>query len=127
MSLIIGIIIRPLAYFFPKKRNLILFIGGGDGQLRDNIKYLYLQMVRSRQERFELYFLTEDKKLFSQLRSHDLPVLLYPRWSTVIIMLKTSILIVDNFEWIRNFKYHLLADTFKVQLWHGCSIKKPWP
>ena len=83
LSLIIGIILRPLAYLVPKKRNLILFIGGGDGQFRDNIKYLYIQMVRSRQERFEFYFLTEDKKLFSQLQKHDLPVLVYPRLSNI--------------------------------------------
>ncbi|MFC1882017.1 CDP-glycerol glycerophosphotransferase family protein [Thermodesulfobacteriota bacterium] len=123
MSLIIGILLRPLAYLVPKQRNLVLFIGGANGQFRDNIKYLYLHLYRSRQEKFEFYFLTEDKQVFKQLQDHSLPVVLYPRWSTVLVMLKASIVIVDNLEWIRNQKYSFLVNTYKVQLWHGCSIK----
>jgi CDP-glycerol glycerophosphotransferase len=123
MDLIMGILLRPLAYLFPKQRNLVLFIGGGNGQFRDNIKYLYLHLYRSRDEKFEFYFLTEDRNVFRQLQNSGLPVVLYPRWSTILIMLKASIVIVDNLEWIRNLKYSLLVNTFKVQLWHGCSIK----
>jgi len=123
MDLIIGILLRPLAYLVPKQRNLVLFIGGDNGQFRDNIKYLYLHLYRSRQEKFEFYFLTEDREVFRQLQNHSLPVVLYPRWSTVLVMLKASIVIVDNLEWIRNQKYGFLVNTYKVQLWHGCSIK----
>jgi CDP-glycerol glycerophosphotransferase len=123
MDLIIGILLRPLAYLVPKQRNLVLFIGGGNGQFRDNIKYLYLHLFRSQQKKIEFYFLTEDRKVFRQLQNNSLPVLLYPRWSTVLVMLKASIVIVDNLEWIRNLKYCFLVNTYKIQLWHGCSIK----
>ena len=123
MSLIFGIFVRPLAYLVPKQRNLVLFIGGDNGQFRDNIKYLYLHLHRSHQEKFEYYFLTEDKKIFKQLQDHSLPVVLYPRWSTVLVMLKASIVIIDNLDWIRNLKYYFLVNTYKIQLWHGCSIK----
>ena len=123
MELIIGILILPLAYLVPKQRNLVLFIGGADGQFRDNIKYLYLHLYRSRQDEFEFYFLTEDRKVFEQLKNNSLPTILYPRWSTILVMLKASVVIVDNLEWIRNLKYNILNNTYKVQLWHGCSIK----
>ena len=68
MSLIFGIFVRPLAYLVPKQRNLVLFIGGDNGQFRDNIKYLYLHLHRSHQEKFEYYFLTEDKLVFTELQ-----------------------------------------------------------
>ena len=124
LQVIIGwILIIPIAYIFPKEEKLIIFIGSGKGQFRDNIKYLYLYLHRSRQENFEFYFLTEDREVFRQLKNHSLPAILYPRWSTFFIMLKASIVIVDNLEWINNFKYHFLINTYKVQLWHGCSIK----
>jgi len=123
ISLIIGVMVRPLAYLVPKQPNLVLFIGGGNGQFRDNIKYLYLHLHRSRQENFEFYFLTEDREVFRQLQNHSLPAKLYPRWSTLLLMLKASILIVDNLEWINNLKYYFLINTYKIQLWHGCSIK----
>ena len=123
MELLTGILIRPLAYLVPKKRNLVLFIGSDNGQFRDNIKYLYLHLYRNRQEKFEFYFLTEDREVFRQLQNHNLPVILYPCLSTVLVMLKASIVIVDNLGWIRNLKYSILINTYKVQLWHGCSIK----
>ena len=123
MSLIIGMFLRPLAYLIPKQRNLVLIIGGADGQFRDNAKYLYLHLCRSHQEKFEFYFLTEDREVFRKLQNHNLPAILYPRWSTVCVMLKASIVIVDNLQWIENLKYDLLINTYKIQLWHGCSIK----
>jgi len=123
LDLILGILLRPLAYLVPKQHNLVLFVGCGNGQFRDNVKYLYLHLHRIRQEYFEFYFLTEDSEVFRQLQNHGLPAILYPRWSTVLKMLKTSIVIVDNLEWIENLKYHFLINTYKVQLWHGCSIK----
>ncbi|MGB5750789.1 MAG: CDP-glycerol glycerophosphotransferase family protein [Desulfobacterales bacterium] len=123
MSLIFGIFVRPLAYLVPKQCNSVLFIGGDNGQFRDNIKYLYLHLHRSHQEKFEYYFLTEDKEVFRELQIHSLPALLYPKWSTVLVMLKASIVIVDNLDWIRNLKYYFLVNTYKIQLWHGCSIK----
>jgi len=123
MSLLFGIFVRPLAYLVPKQRNLVLFIGGDNGQFRDNIKYLYLHLHRNHQEKFEYYFLTEDREVFRKLQNHSLPAVLYPRWWTVLVMLKTSIVIVDNLDWIRNLKYYFLVNTYKIQLWHGCSIK----
>ena len=123
MGLIIGMLLRPLAYLVPKQRNLVLIIGGADGQFRDNAKYLYLHLCRSHRETFEFYFLTEDRKVFDQLQHHSLPTVLYPRWSTVFVMLRASIVVVDNLEWIENLKYDLLINAYKVQLWHGCSIK----
>jgi len=116
-------IIRPLAHLVPKKQNLFLFIGGNDGRFRDNAKYLYLHLFRSTRDHIEFYFLTENRKVFRELQKHHLPVVLFPNLKTFFILLRTSVLIVDNFNWIYNRKYHFLVKAFKVQLWHGCSIK----
>jgi CDP-glycerol glycerophosphotransferase len=124
MGVIIGLtFFVPLAYLFPKKRNLVLFIGGNDGQFRDNAKYLYLHLYRSQQEKFKFFFLTANKKIFRQLQSNNLPAILYPKLSTLLIMLRASVIIVDNYTWISNLKYYLLLYSYKIQLWHGCSIK----
>ena len=124
VGLIIGLtFVMPLACLVPKKRNLVLFIGGNDGQFRDNAKYLYLHLYRTHQQKFKFFFLTANKSVFRQLQSNNLPSIFYPKLSTLFIMLRTSVIIVDNFTWISNLKYYFLLYSYKIQLWHGCSIK----
>jgi len=124
VTLFVGLFITaPLACVVPKKHNLFLFIGGKDGRFRDNAKYLYLHLYRSKRDHIEFYFLTENRKVFADLRKHHLPVVLYPKLSTFYLMLRASVLIVDNFTWIYGRKYQFFLKAFTVQLWHGCSIK----
>ena len=123
-GLCVGIfIITPVSYLFPKKKNLFIFIGGSDGRFRDNVKYLYLHLRRSAHDQVEFYFLTANRQVYEALREKRLPVLLYPKPATLFLMLRTSVLIVDNFTWIYGRKYHFFMKAFIVQLWHGCSIK----
>jgi CDP-glycerol glycerophosphotransferase len=116
-------LVVPLTFLVPKKRNLMLFIGSSEGQFRDNVKYLYLHLYRSNPHKVDFFFLTENHDIYTQLQDHGLPTLFYPNFSTFWIMLRTSIVIVDNYEWVKNIKYHFLFNAYKVQLWHGCSIK----
>jgi len=125
IQLIIGFfLILPIACIFPKQRGLTLFIGNGDGQFRDNVKYLYLQFYKSKPENLEFYFLTENHNIYKKLGQKQLPVLIYPRFLTFWKMLRASNIVVDNFAWIKRAKYHFLLKAHKTQLWHGCSIKK---
>lgn len=125
LHLLIGLLfILPVAWVYPKKKNLVLFIGNGDGQFRDNVKYLYLHFFRSSLSNIEFFFLTENKQVLNQLQQHQLPVLFFPRWGTFRKMLQASIVVSDNFAWIKRAKYHFLVRARKVQLWHGCSIKR---
>ena len=125
LFLVMGIlVVFPVAWFFPKQKNLVLFIGNGDGQFRDNVKYLFLQFVRSGPAGTEFYFLTENRQVLRELRHNNLPVLSYPRPLTFWKMLRASVIVADNFAWIKRAKYHFLVHARKVQLWHGCSIKR---
>ena len=117
-------LVLPLAWVYPKKKNLLLFIGNGDGQFRDNVKYLYLHFVRSSPTNIDYFFLTENIQVLKQLQRRQLPVLFFPRWRTFQKMLQASIVVADNFAWIKRAKYHFLIRASKVQLWHGCSIKR---
>jgi len=123
-QLIVGWLLAvPLSFLAPKQKNMWLFIGSGDGQFRDNIKYLFLYLHRQKPADLRFYFLTESSQTWEDLNAQGLPVILYPRLTTVIKMLRTSVVIVDNLTWVWNVKYHLLLNSCKVQLWHGCSIK----
>jgi CDP-glycerol glycerophosphotransferase len=125
LHLVIGtLIVWPAAWIVPKKTNLLLFIGNGDGQFRDNVKYLFLHFFRSSPAGIELYFLTENRQVQRELQRHQLPVLFFPRLITFWKMLRACVVVADNFAWIKRAKYHFLVRAFKIQLWHGCSIKR---
>jgi CDP-glycerol glycerophosphotransferase (TagB/SpsB family) len=120
---ICSLIIFPVAWIIPKKKNQMIFIGIYDGQFLGNVKYFFLEVFRSHQGILDLYFLTEDQDIFQFLKNEQLPVLLYPRFLTILKMLRTGITIVDSGEWVDNLKYHFLSRSKKVQLWHGVGLK----
>ncbi|KPJ74913.1 MAG: hypothetical protein AMJ54_16310 [Deltaproteobacteria bacterium SG8_13] len=125
LQLAVGLLVAaPVAWVLPKNKSLVLFIGNGDGQFRDNVKYLYLHFVRKSPPGIAPYFLTENRSVLIQLQQQGLPVLFYPRSITFWKMLRASVVVADNFAWIKKAKYHILLRSFKVQLWHGCSIKR---
>jgi len=123
-QLIIGWLLAvPLSYLVPKQKNMLLFIGGGEGQFRDNVKYLFLYLHKEKSADLKCYFLTENSQIWGDLNKKGLPAIRYPRVNTIFKMLRASVVIVDNLTWVKNLKYHLLFNCCKIQLWHGCSIK----
>jgi CDP-glycerol glycerophosphotransferase len=121
-TLIIGwFFIVPLAYFIPKKRDKILFIGRDNGLFLDNVKHLYLYMEKKYSD-YDISFLTEDIKTFTLLSEHRR--IFFPSLTAFWNLLRTNILVIDNGMWIRNFKIYFLWKAKKVQLWHGIGLKK---
>ena len=55
--------------------------------------------------------------------SNNLPVLFYPKFSTLLKFLRAGTIIVDGNEWIRQFKYYPLFHSRKIQIWHGSGMK----
>ena len=121
--LLIGwMILVPLSYIIPKK-NRIVFITRFSNNFDGNLKYLFLYMLNETDIDYEIFFLTESKKIKKELSSNKLPFLFYPGLSTIIKLYRTKIIIVDGNEWIRKFKYYILFAAKKIQLWHGSGIK----
>jgi len=106
----------------PARRGLIVVIGRDGGAFLDNCKYMYLSLVRKRE--VQTVFVTERRQVFEGLAGRGLPVVHYPGWRGCWTLLRAQILIVDNLDWVSNFKYHLLWKSYKVQLWHGVGFKR---
>ena len=108
-QLIIGWIVAvPLSIIIPKKKNLILFIGAGDGQFRDNAKYLFLYLHKLNQSDVEYHFLTENAAVFDSLKRQNLPAVRYPGVSTIYKMLRAAVVVVDNLTWVNSIKFHFI-------------------
>ncbi|RKE03237.1 CDP-glycerol glycerophosphotransferase family protein [Marinifilum flexuosum] len=115
-------ILLPLSYLFPKKNDLIVFIGGRkDGLFQGNIKYLYQYLHKTHES---LYFLTYSKEEYLEIKKFYNKVVLYPSAQSIYILLRSKIAVVDIYEWIKDFRYFLLRRSTIVQLWHGVGFKR---
>jgi CDP-glycerol glycerophosphotransferase (TagB/SpsB family) len=122
------LLILPLALLVPKKKNSLLFIGRDDGQFIDNIKYLFLyvwgQTTSGTTTGIDITFLTENRAVFEELKEKNYPVVFSPTFRSALKLLRTSVLVVDNINWIVNFKNMYLFRTRKIQLFHAVPIKR---
>jgi len=118
------IIFVPLSYLIPKKNNLICFVGRDSGYFLDNVKYQFLYLANLNKSDHEFYFLTQNRNTYDILKKNRLNVLYYPGIKSFIKILKTKIVVVDNWTWIFGTKYHLFFNSAKIQLWHGIPLKK---
>jgi CDP-glycerol glycerophosphotransferase len=112
----------PLSYIIPKN-NSIIFITRFSNNFDGNLKYLYLYFVDRKKEFPDVYFLTSDGNVEQDLKSNNLPVLSYPKLTTIFKFLRAGTIIVDGNEWVRRFKYYPLFFSRKIQLWHGSGMK----
>jgi CDP-glycerol glycerophosphotransferase (TagB/SpsB family) len=123
-SIIGWLIAFPLSLLIPVKPNSIVFIGRQDGMFIDNVKYFYLYINSLKDKNIDCYFLTENSKVYEELKKKNLPILLYPSFKSIFKLLRTSVVIMDDGKWFFKAKYYFLLKAYKVQLWHGVGFKK---
>ncbi len=112
----------PLSFLIPKD-NSIIFITRYQNNFDGNLKYLFLYFNEKREEYPHIYFLTSDRNIENNLTSNNLPALFYPKLSSVYRLMRAGTIIVDGNEWIWQFKYYLLFNARKIQVWHGSGMK----
>jgi CDP-glycerol glycerophosphotransferase (TagB/SpsB family) len=115
-------ILVPLSYLIPKNNNII-FITRFSNNFDGNLKYLFLYFADRSVEGADIYFLTSDRNVKQNLKDNNLSVLFYPSVKTILKLFRAGTIIVDGNEWIQKFKYYLLFNTRKIQLWHGSGMK----
>lgn len=117
-------LILPLALLVPKKKNALLFIGRDDGQFIDNIKYFFLYVWGLKPAGIDITFLTENRVVYEELKEKKYPAVYFPTFRSAIKLLRTPVLVVDNINWIVNFKNMFLYRSRKIQLFHAVPIKR---
>jgi len=115
----------PLGFLIKdKKKNSIAFIGRDLGNFTDSIKYLFLYIHSLKLKNIDIYFITQDPEMYKLLKSKEMPVIKYPSINGAIRLLKSSVVVVDNWMWIYDLKYQFLYNCKKIQIWHGIPLKK---
>lgn len=117
------LVVAPLAWLIPKRRDWIAVIGRADGRLLDNTKYFYLE-VATGPGRLRSVHVTERHDVNSRLREEGLESLLYPTFRGVWFLARCGTVVVDSIEWCQRWRCFLVAGATLVQLWHGVGFKR---
>jgi len=107
----------------PHRRGRVA-VFGLSGQFADNSKYFFLQLTAGRPPGVDVRYVSDDKALTAELLSAGLPVLPLPSLRGLWYLLRTETVVVDHPSWVRPMRYQLLWRARKVQLFHGCPLKR---
>ncbi len=124
MALLGWCVIAPIALLMPRQKNLIVVIGRNGGVFTDNTKYFFLQAQAVFPPGSQCVWVTEYRQVLNMLRVHQLPVLAYPSWKGVWLLLRAGSVIVDSFDWYLHMRRFFLCGAEKIQLWHGVGFKR---
>lgn len=116
--------IAPVALLIPRRKNVVLVWGREGGKFLDNAKYFFLQAQQQLPQGTKCIFATEHPSVLNLLQTHQLPVVLYPTWSGVWLLLSAHTIVVDSVDWHLKIRRFLLCGAKKVQLWHGVGFKR---
>lgn len=117
------IVLVPLAILIPKRRGLVLFIGLPRA-FSDNVKYVYLTAMSSPEPNLKPVFLADSPDLAAQLTRHSLPFVMAGTFESIWTQLRASVVVADTVAWVRPIRFHAMYRARRVQLWHGCPLKR---
>jgi CDP-glycerol glycerophosphotransferase len=107
----------------PRKRGRVAVIGLS-GQFADNSKYLFLRLVEAPPHGLDVRYLADHPRIASALEEAGLPSISYPSLRGLWYLLRCETVVVDASSWVRPMRYQVLWRARKVQLWHGCPLKR---
>jgi CDP-glycerol glycerophosphotransferase (TagB/SpsB family) len=107
----------------PKKRGQVVVIGLWR-QFADNSKYVFLHLAAAPPAGIEVRYLADHAGTRTALDEAGLPYVRYPSLRGLWYLLRCETAIVDASSWVRPLRYQVLWRARKVQLWHGCPLKR---
>lgn len=116
------LVIVPLAFLVPKRKDWVGVFGRQDGRLLDNAKYFFLQSSGKSSD-VRVVFVTERRDTAETIRCFGRESCCYPDMNSIWFLLRCASFVVDEVSWYRRFRFYLLFRANIIQLWHGVPFK----
>lgn len=122
----ISIILVVLSHFIPKNRNLILFTSHHGELFKGNPKYLFLFLSKNKISEIKYFWITTNKKIYSDLKKQNYPVIFTLSWKGVIYALRAFYYVIDlDTSGCTSGSFFASLGNFNIiQTWHGIALKK---
>ena len=102
---------------------IVLFMGRAQGHFIDNVKYAFLYCAQNIPE-LNCIFLSFHSSEARNLKKHGLPAVSLTDRGAHELMLKTGMVVCDDFGWKKDpIASTLLHPAKVIQLWHGIPLK----
>ena len=113
------LLLYPLGYLVPRRKNLCVF-GGGNDTFTDNPKHLFLYASNERKE-VDAVWITKKKSIYQDLKNKGLRVEMYesPRGIWTCLRAKYHFYNISLYD----VNFYASAGATLVNLWHGTPIK----
>lgn len=118
------LLVAPVAWLIPKRRDWMAVIGRDEGKFVDNAKYFFLQAGQLLDSEVRCVFVTESTKVIRILEDQGLDVVRYPSWRSTWFLLRAGTLVADSLEWYQHLRRFLTVGCKHTQLWHGVGFKR---
>lgn len=117
----VSLLIRLLV---PRRKDLLVVIGTGGGQLAGNVKYFLLQAASCLPVGGQTVFVTRHVDVVRALESAGFAAVRHPSLSSMQVLLRAGCVVVDSDDWTFGGRRLLLSGARLVQLWHGVGFKR---
>ena len=106
-------------YFSPKKNHL--FFGENGGKFIGNNKYYFLQVKNDYNG--NIFWVVNNRTVFDELRSENIPVLLFSSLRTKWLLFRSQCFYFDNMTWQRSYPWLKCFNTKIIHMSHGVGLK----
>lgn len=111
----------PIIKLIPKKKNLIIFSAWFGEKYIDNTRFVYEYLLNN--GKYEVYWLTNNKKVYQELTENKFPVAYFSSIKGVILQLRAQVCF--STVQFSDFNSWLVCNSIYIDLGHGNMIKDP--
>lgn len=106
----------------PNLERKMLVFGSTNGKFSDNAKYLFIHSANNERNRYDSFWVTEDRYTYSELKSLGYSVV--KKWSLdwIKVTLRATYYVVTHSQ--SNISPFKCSDVKIINLWHGSPLKK---
>jgi CDP-glycerol glycerophosphotransferase (TagB/SpsB family) len=110
------------SYIIPKNKKIIVIGSKGGVKFFGNPKFFYLYLVK-KQDYFRPIWITQNQKIFSELKEKKLPVVMKYSLKGITSILRANYLMISHGVSDVSFLEFLPGRFKKIQSWHGTPLK----
>jgi len=121
--LLLNFVLSFLSYFVPKNKKQILLGSSTGNRIFGSPKYFLLYLSKI-EYHHRFFWITANKKIFSELKNHNLPVLYLYSLTGFKAILRSEFLVFTHTVLDVSYSFLLPGRFNKIETWHGTSLKK---
>src|SRR5689334_20979227 len=112
-----------LSYIVPKNKKQILLGSDNGSHFFGNPKYFYLFLLRNKNNFDQIFWITSNKEIYTELMTRKLPVLYLFSSKGFIAILRSYYLITSHLTADVSYLAFLPGKFNKIETWHGTPLK----